>query len=142
MKNIVYHVNYEKKVVVAVVKCNPKQAYEMFVSTICKNNTKGMGLIFYENDQIFGKMKLKSEYVGIARCAPSDVFNVEYGKKLARLRAEKKKSIALASAYASYTEWISGICKNALKVAHTLCRKAIDSSVEVDACLNKVGEID
>ena len=142
MKSISYHINYEKKVVVAVLKCNPKQAQEMFESSICKknNNSKKYAIFSLKYNPNFGEMK--SEYVGIARCAPSDEFNVEYGKKLARLRAEQKKSIALASVYARYTKWISGISKNALEVAHTLYRKAIDSSVEVDACLNKVGEID
>lgn len=28
--------------------------------------------------------------VGVAKCAPEDVFNVEYGKKLARLRCDLK----------------------------------------------------
>lgn len=50
------------------------------------------------NTEIFAKkykLKIDPVYVGIAKCAPEDEFDVEYGKKLALTRAKQKRCKAI-----------------------------------------------
>lgn len=45
---------------------------------------------------------IKDEYVGVAKCAPEDKFDLEYGKKLALSRAKQKRSKAVNSAIVDF----------------------------------------
>ncbi len=45
-------------------------------------------------------------YTGVAKCAPEDAFNVRKGKKLARLRAQRKQLRAIQKVRDEEIEWM------------------------------------
>jgi len=50
----------------------------------------------------FDKYYLRKEYVGVARCAPGDEWDEEYGKALALKRAKRKRGVAANLAVIRY----------------------------------------
>ena len=53
---------------------------------------------------VYGTEDIPDVFVGIARCAPEDEFDVEFGKKLALTRAKEKRGKAINEAIYSYID--------------------------------------
>ena len=75
--NTKYYVNEEKKVVVCV----------LIVTDEILNKLHKYGLA----EEYFPYESDVRKYTGVARCAPEDEFDVEYGKRLAEYRASYKR---------------------------------------------------
>lgn len=99
---IKYFVNKEKKTVVAKFEntsvLTDNGVWEKYIANhICKtiSKTKG-GINLYLNDRniyykfIEDSIKQSDSYYGIARCADTDIFDVEKGKEIAKKRLLKK----------------------------------------------------
>ena len=56
----------------------------------------------YTNDFMGRKYRIPNVFIGVARCAPEDEFNVEYGKKIALTRAKIKRSKAINNEIKAY----------------------------------------
>lgn len=50
----------------------------------------------------FKKYYIRNKYVGVARCAPGDEWDEEYGKALALKRAKRKRGVAANLAVIRY----------------------------------------
>ena len=98
MDSIKYHVNKEKGVVVAVLKCDPHEVHDVFCNLLYKHFNQGAIALYGDKNVI------DSRYVGIARCSENDKFDEEFGKKLALARAKVKKSYAIYNKFYNYVE--------------------------------------
>ena len=99
---IKYFVNKEKKTVVAKFEntfvLTDKVVWERYIANhICKTIRKTKcGINLYLNDKniyykfIEDAIKQNDSYYGIAKCADTDTFDVEKGKKIAKKRLLKK----------------------------------------------------
>ena len=83
MSDIKFVVNEEKKIVI----CKLENCKEI----ACNRLLKYAPSIFYSWDLC----KIPDVFSGVARCAPEDEFDVEYGKKLALIRAKRKRGQAI-----------------------------------------------
>ncbi len=50
---------------------------------------------YFPKYSLCDNFEIKDEYVGVAKCAPEDVWDEEYGKKLAFFKARKKRNKAI-----------------------------------------------
>ena len=60
----------------------------------CENTATGRIYKYMKSTEMFelwNNYTIKSVYTGVARCAPEDEWNEEYGKRLALKRAKKKR---------------------------------------------------
>ena len=99
---IKYFVNKEKKTVVAKFEntfvLTDKGVWEKYIANhICKtiNKTKGGNDLYLNDKNIYYKfiedaIKQNDSCYGIAKCADTDIFDVEKGKEIAKKRLLKK----------------------------------------------------
>lgn len=111
MNNVVYHINKEKGVVVAIIKSNYSEPQDIFESIVTKNRKAGKLNIFSMYDPYFNfdKTGMKNQYVGIARCSKNDTFDEEFGKNLALARAKVKKTYDLQKQFFKYVDSLDDI---------------------------------
>ena len=84
-----YIVNKEKKTIV----CCLQNCHEIAINRIIK----------YARDYFPGvEYYISDNYIGIAKCAPEDTWDEEFGKKLALKRAKRKRSNAINNALYRY----------------------------------------
>ena len=89
--NVKYYINEEKRTVVAVIESN------IFEVSFLFENAMREFMNVVKNAPIFDPVidknyYIKNRYVGIAKCSPNDIFDVEFGKQLALQRAKIKKT--------------------------------------------------
>jgi len=77
---IIYKINKEKRVVVCII------TYCRYVAS----NRLYKYASHYEQD--YNKEDIKDTYIGIAKCSPEDEWDEEKGKRLALIRAKRKRS--------------------------------------------------
>ena len=79
MSDLKFIVNKEKKLVICRL--------ENCQNIACNRTNK------YAEHAYFGwdELKVPNVFTGVARCAPEDDFDEEYGKKLALIRAKRKR---------------------------------------------------
>lgn len=85
--NVKYYVNKEKRTVVCVLSG-------------CTWNASNRISKYVQNYDYFimpygGELRIKDEYVGIAKCSPEDTWDEDYGQRLAFARARKKRDDAI-----------------------------------------------
>lgn len=81
-KNAIYHINEEERVVVCVISgCS--MDFDNFLTSMEKKLRNSVYI--YDTSSL-----MRKNYVGVARCAPEDTFDVEKGKLLAFQRAKRK----------------------------------------------------
>lgn len=137
MNNVVFHIDKENKVVVAVLKSDPNELFEMTSNMIDKFNKthKKCGI---DCDMSWNFPDLNCEYVGIARCSENDEFNEEFGKKLALARAKIKKAYAIQKNFFEITNWLDDFYIYMSSRDEKLYRNWIELLIEKDALLNSV----
>jgi len=80
-----YIINDKDKVVVCILYCNIWETYNRILKYYPD----------YNLSDLVRHMQDYNYYVGVAKCAPEDDFDIEYGKKLALTRAKIKRSKAM-----------------------------------------------
>ena len=89
-----YIVNREKRIVICIITA---------VNDIPKRLAK-YGLVDEKNDCIDFDVR---EYKGVAKCAPEDVWNEKFGKRLAEYRAAKARQIDVNNNLMSFKKCFS-----------------------------------
>ena len=97
-----YHVDEDKRTVVCVLSTSYGELYNRVVK-------------YAPSLQLYNVPYMEGSYVGIARCSSEDIFDPEFGKKLARVRAIRAKNRdmnrKLASVVKNQEKIIEGIQK-------------------------------
>jgi hypothetical protein len=93
-KNVTYIINTDKKTVKAILHtdaCEPQKAFDkIYYNLVARTDITPIRPVDnYQEDYC-----TNSKYVGISKCHGTDVFDADFGKKLALARAKKKHYLA------------------------------------------------
>ena len=88
-----YKVNEEKRTVVCIIKTTNDIS-----SRLVKYDLSTNEIFLFDPDRI---------YKGIARCAPDDTWDEEYGKRLAEYRASRARQVDVNNELKNYIKTIS-----------------------------------
>lgn len=80
MNDIVYKINKEEGVVVCIITGNGEVALNRLDKYVPHYSWN------------YGEVMIKDTYIGVAKCSPEDEWDEEKGKKLALVRAKRKRS--------------------------------------------------
>lgn len=138
-KNVTYYINYDKKVVVAVLKCDSETPIMIADNTIEKAKRDTDVLLVSPYVLNFDN-RIKGQFVGIARCNENDVFDVEFGKELALARAKAKKAFAVRDAFYKYVEHLDHINYIFGKKYDELCAKWRECYADIGLLLSSAGK--
>ena len=86
MGNVNYIVNKDKRTVACVLSGCEDVAKHRVLKYL---RTENCDMFCYD------PLYIDNEFVGVAKCAPEDVFDEEYGKRLAFARARQKRDKAV-----------------------------------------------
>ena len=132
--SVTYYVNRDKKTVVAVIKCKigtPVGIFDKVVKKLQKaNGNKNVLDVrgdYFKSQNVY----INERYVGVAKCHEHDVFDEEFGKKLALARAEAKKADAVHTNFFKFVEQLDELNYLAGKKSDELYRRWIDSQNEI-----------
>lgn len=94
--NISYFIDEEKGRVEAVIRCGLCADARFIADKLTKYANANNGQCPIRQSTFYNpKRPMLTQYSGIAKCHPDDVFNVEFGKRLALARAQFKYHFAL-----------------------------------------------
>ena len=138
--NVVYHIDTESKTVVAKLRCHEDDPMTLIGSQLMKQ-TSGNGFGPLELSAypfFFEEFKIQNDYIGKAKCHPDDEFDIEFGKRLALLRAKQKYLNAVERVLEKSARWIEDVnCRiEKLHLAHY--RKAIDNGIVLNDLLERL----
>ena len=132
--NVVYHIDSDKRTVTAKIKCSPNDAQDLFDSQLNKH-IFGTGLAVVGDQWTFDycadRVAINKEYVGKAKCHPDDEFDIDFGKKLALIRAKEKYLAAMEKKLATIRDWVYGLTKRTDKIYYDQYRKLIENRIEL-----------
>lgn len=129
--DIIYFIDEEKRVVVA--KYFPKPVIEKLLNAFSDIFESVQLSEFFEDNFI-----LNDYYIGIAKCSAEDVFDIEYGKQLARLRAIYKYRLAKTRIMCKFNNWI----QSKLFEVTELIQKESDASKKIETKLSTILGVD
>lgn len=127
--NVVYHIDTDAKTVIAKLRCHENDPMTMFGSQMMKQ-TAGEGFGPVEMSAFpyfFGKFKIQNDYYGIAKCHPDDEFDIDFGKRLALIRAKQKYLNAIEGVLERSNHWVSQLAYRSEKLYMKHYRKVIDN---------------
>ena len=129
--NVRYEIDEINKTIHAILFCDYDEPQIVFRNKIDKY-IKGEGecLVGYQvcNDD---KYRIDSMYKGVAKCHPDDTFDVEYGKRLALLRAKEKYLRAISTKLDDMDLWIRKLHNVSQKLRIKHYRILIDNGCEL-----------
>ena len=129
--NVVYYIDDEARTVTAELKCSPYEPQDILDCQIYKHLC-GYGNGFIDElDYVVNKYAINSSYIGKAKCHPDDEFNVEFGKRLALLRAKKKHLNAVERKLDKMTTWMNVFRERMHKTHTKYVRMIIDNDIEL-----------
>lgn len=132
--NVVYHIDTDKKTVIAKIKCSVSEPQQLFDSQLSKHIC-GTGLAVVGDQWTFDycapKVCINSEYVGTAKCHPDDEFNEDFGKRLALIRAKKKYLDAMEKKMLVIKDWIFDLAIRTNDLYMNQYRKYIDCNSDL-----------
>lgn len=140
--NVVYHIDTESKTVVAKLRCHENDPMTLIGSQLMKQTSgDGFGpLELSAYPYFFDEFKIQNDYVGKAKCHPDDEFNIEFGKRLALLRAKQKYLNAIERVLEKSNLWIEQVSLRICKMYMAHYRKAIDNETALNNLLESLGE--
>lgn len=104
-----FNINEEKRTVVAIIPNRRFEVIDIFYAFVQKyKKTTNLpieilcGYPFDADERLF----IPDKFIGAARCAPNDTFDVEFGKRLALARAKVKMSYSLMNTFYNFVESI------------------------------------
>lgn len=141
--NVTYCVNRKKKTVVAIIKCSANIPLNIFDSVLDKfenkNGNKNLLEVSFDNFYIENAF-IDNQFVGVAKCHENDIFDEEFGKKLALARAKAKKADALHTKFFKFIEQLDNLNYLVGKKFDELYRRWIDSQKEIADLLRSISK--
>ena len=141
-KRVRYIIDEEEKTVVAVLYAESDNALTMFDSMLLRMLDGNQGGPVCPNDFMFSKKNYRLNrniYRGKARCHPNDTFDVEFGKRLALLRAQVKYHMAIEKKLSDIWCFMDDLHDNFEKVMNKHYRKYLDICSDLYAIEKSVG---
>lgn len=138
--NVIYHIDTETKTVVAKLKCHENDPMTLIGSQLMKQTSgDGFGpLELAAYPFFFEEFKIQNDYIGKAKCHPDDEFDIEFGKRLALLRAKQKYLNAVERVLEKSNRWVEEIGFRIDKLYMTHYRKAIDNRIVLNDLLESL----
>lgn len=94
--NVSYSIDEEKGRVTATIHCGLYADARFIANKLIKYVNANNGQCPIRQAALYRpKRAMLTQYSGVAKCHPNDVFDVEFGKRLALARAQAKYHIAL-----------------------------------------------
>ena len=140
--NVVYHIDTESKTVVAKLKCHENDPMTLIGSQLMKQ-TSGAGfgpLELAAYPFFFEDFKVRNEYYGKAKCHPDDEFDIDFGKRLALLRAKQKYLDAVERVLDKSNKWVEQVANRIDRLCMSQYRKVIDNRIAESALLDTLEE--
>ena len=140
--NVVYHIDTESKTVIAKLKCHENDPMTLIGSQLMKQ-TSGAGfgpLELAAYPYFFGEFKVRNEYYGKAKCHPDDEFDIDFGKRLALLRAKQKYLDAVERVLDKSNKWVEEVASRIDRLCMSQYRKVIDNRIAESALLDTLEE--
>lgn len=115
--SVTWYINEETRTVVAKIQCNSFEVLDLVDKVIyqltesqysCTPNSPNE-VPFYISARGGKRFRIKDYYIGKAQCSPSDKFDVEFGKKLALLRAKQKYHFAVQKILIDYDMFLGNL---------------------------------
>ena len=108
-KHVKYVINTDRKIVSATLKVDIDEPQKIFDKIFFKASEPMKGVLLRTSDFYDDRYSTKSTFVGIAKCHPDDKFDVEFGKKLALIRAKCKHYMVVYSLLFKFHDYIDDI---------------------------------
>lgn len=140
--NVVYHIDTESKTVIAKLKCHENDPMTLIGSQLMKQ-TSGAGfgpLELAAYPFFFDEFKVRNEYYGKAKCHPDDEFDIDFGKRLALLRAKQKYLDAVERVLDKSNKWVEQVANRIDRLCMSQYRKVIDNRIAESALLDTLEE--
>ena len=140
--NVIYHIDTETKTVIAKLKCNENDPMTLIGSQLMKQ-TSGAGfgpLELAAYPFFFEDFKVRNEYYGKAKCHPDDEFDIDFGKRLALLRAKQKYLDAVERVLDKSNKWVEQVANRIDRLCMSQYRKVIDNRIAESALLDTLEE--
>lgn len=129
--NVVYYIDEEARTVKAKLRCSPYEPQDIFDRQTYKHIRGNGNGVVDELDYIIRRYQINDCYFGKAKCHPDDVFDVEFGKRLALLRAKKKHLAAVEGTLDKMNMWLTGLRERMIKTQRHYDRLYIDNNIEL-----------
>lgn len=138
--NVVYYIDTESKTVVAKLRCHENDPMTLIGSQLMKQTSgDGFGpLELAAYPFFFEEFKIQNDYIGKAKCHPDDEFDIDFGKRLALLRAKQKYLNAIERVLGKSARWIQDVGCRIDKLYMTHYRKAIDNGIVLNGLLESL----
>ena len=88
----------------------------------------------------FEDYKIRNEYYGKAKCHPDDEFDIDFGKRLALIRAKQKYLDAVERVLDESNMWVEEVSARIDKLWMSQCRKVVENRYAEDALLDTLEE--
>lgn len=140
--NVVYHIDTETKTVIAKLRCHENDPMTLIGSQLMKQ-TSGVGfgpLELAAYPFFFEDYKIRNEYYGKAKCHPDDEFDIDFGKRLALIRAKQKYLDAVERVLDESNMWVEEVSARIDKLWMSQCRKVVENRYAEDALLDTLEE--
>ena len=140
--NVIYHIDTESKTVVAKLRCHENDPMTLIGSQLMRQiSGDGFGpLELCAYPYYFSRFKIRNEYCGKAKCHSDDEFNIEFGKRLALLRAKQKYLNAIERVLEKSNRWVEEVGFRIDKLYMNHYRKAIDNGTALHNLLESIGD--
>lgn len=133
--NVVYTIDTDAKTVTAKIKCREEEPQNLFDGQLDRHIC-GSGLGVVDESDIFpAKFRIKTEYIGKAKCHPDDTFDINFGKMLALERAKQKRFIDMEYKCLLIYDWMKGLLERTKKVYTKQYRQLIDNGIRLHKML-------
>ena len=138
--NVVYTIDDEKREVVAKIKCDEYDPIYLFNSQLYKL-IGGCGEGIVSEGDFFGhcRYSISSSYSGKAKCHPDDNFDIDFGKRLALLRAKNKYLSAMTKKIYDTFVWVSKLNDRTHNLYMKQYRQMIDNNIALNIALSEKG---
>jgi len=108
--NVIYNIDTDNRIITAKIKCLPSEPMDIFYNQLTKH-IMGTGICIVDSVdddylQYAAQPAIKGKYIGKAKCHPEDEFDIDYGKKLALLRAKEKYLNAMSKQLEVVRDWV------------------------------------
>lgn len=130
-RNVVYTIDEANGTVMAKLLCHAEDPQLLFDNQLFKHILgNDMGPV-QESDIFPIKFQIKNEYIGKAKCHPDDKFDIEFGKRLALLRAKSKYLRAIEHKMFLINDWIYDLSERTNELYLKQYRYYIDNNSDL-----------
>ena len=140
--NVVYYIDTESKTVIAKLRCHEDDPMTLIGSQLMKQTSgDGFGpLELAAYPFFFEEFKIQNDYIGKAKCHPDDEFDIDFGKRLALLRAKQKYLDAVERVLDKSNKWVEQVANRIDRLCMSQYRKVIDNRIAENTLLDTLEE--